>query len=213
MDLTPDAPLLSPDGRFEVALQTDVDRWEVSYTTILTDRSSGERLFTCAGAPRAQWLDDGGGGGGGGLTLSVRYAGYEPDGLLIDPRARTFRLRTDEPWLPLTAWPLVEGAYGRGWAEAMKYRLNEHATPFPWVMLTLTCLTAIALAVLGRQTMFSGPGPIVLMFFAFLAFLLFGRLAASDVRSWTIERRWTLSAIHPANRRREGTRRGSTGGR
>jgi hypothetical protein len=202
VDPTPDEPLVSPDGRFEAAVQTDVDRWDLSYTTILTDRATGERLFTCAGAPRVEWVNDpGGGGGGGGLTIAVHYPGYEPDGLLIDPLGRTFRLRTDEPWLPLAAWPLVEGAYGRGWAEAMQFRLTEHKTPFPWATLALTCLTAVALAVLALQRRFTGPGPIVLMFFAFLAFLLFGWLAATDVRSWTVERRWTLSAVRLSNRR------------
>jgi len=52
-------PVVSPDGRFEVIVEETIDRFDRYYDTNLIERTTGKRLFTCEGAMRAEFAEDG----------------------------------------------------------------------------------------------------------------------------------------------------------
>jgi hypothetical protein len=173
---TSTTPAISPDGRFEVIVEETPDRFEMLYDTILIERSTGERLFTCRGVPRVEFIEDG--------TLNVNYPGYEPGEIQIDPTRAVFRTRSSEPWVPLAAWPMVEAAFGRGWAHAMDYRVQNRQAVFPWVTVTLLLCSVAALFVLGVETRLPCDTQKVLLMVAGAAVLFFGWLAAGALRWW-----------------------------
>jgi hypothetical protein len=175
-------PLVSPDGRFEVTVEETQDRASITYDTMLTERLTNRRLFTCQGAPRAEFAADG--------TLTVHYAGYEPDGVQIDPARGVFRTYSSEPWVPLAAWPMVEAAYGRGWREGLDYRQKSLPILFPWLAIVLCVGSVAALLALGMQTFIRGRERTVIQLVAGAGALLFGWWTVFDINSWIQERRW-----------------------
>jgi len=82
--------------------------------------------------------------------LTVRYPGYEPNGVIINLGQKQFRTHDSEPWLPLNAWPLVEAAYKRGWSAAWQHRQKEAEVPGIWVEATLSLGSMVALLLLLR---------------------------------------------------------------
>ncbi len=187
-------PLVSPDGRFEINVEETVDRFERYYDTSLIERATGRRLFSCRGTPRAEFAADG--------TLTVHYPGYEPGGLRIDPVGGVFRTRTDEPWMPLSAWPHIESAFGRGWAQAIAYRNQDWQEQFPWVAMLLLLGSVMALPVLCVLPLPSGNTRLILLGVAGAGVLLFGWLTAFSFRSWRQAKRWarTLDAARRSSK-------------
>ena len=177
------APVVSPDGRFEVIIEDLYDRGIHDPYTVLVERSTSKQLFSCQGAPRAEFASDG--------MLTIHYPGYEPGGVQIDPARCAFRMHPSEPWVPAAAWGIVESAYQRGWAQGIRYQQENHRlspTPFPWVAIILLLGSVVALPALGAQTFLSGAMRAALMVVAAAGFLFFGWLASSDVRAWMQER-------------------------
>ena len=177
------APIISPDGRFEVIIEEDYDRGIFSCNTHLVERSTGKRLFTCQDAPSAEFASDG--------MLTIHYPGYEPGGVQIDPTRCAFRTHPSEPWVPAAAWGIVESAYQRGWAQGITYqqekRMSPTPTPFPWVAIILLLGSVVALPTLGAQTFLSDNMRVMLVVVAAVGVLFFGWLTASDVRAWMQE--------------------------
>src|SRR5262245_65145586 len=101
------APIISPDGRFEVVIEDTYDHSISDPYTILVERATGERIFDCKDSHRAEFAGDG--------VLTVHYLGCEPYGVQIDPMRRAFRTHPSDPWVPAAAWGTVESAYKRGW--------------------------------------------------------------------------------------------------
>lgn len=180
MRATPTTPVISPDGRFEVIIEDTYDRGIHDPYTVLVERATGKRLFTCQGAPRAEFGND--------SMLTLHYPGYEPLGVQIDPAKPAFRTHPSEPWVPAAAWGIVESAYNRGWAQGIRYRSQSQPTPFPWVAIILLLGSVVALPALGVQTFLSGAMRAALVVVAAIGVLFFGWLAASDVRAWMKER-------------------------
>jgi hypothetical protein len=179
------APVVSPDGRFEVIIEDLYDRGIHDPYTVLVERATSKQLFTCQGAPRAEFASDG--------MLTIHYPGYEPRGVQIDPVRCAFRTYPSDPWLPAVAWGYMESAYQRGWAQGIKFQQEQQKnrmspTPFPWVTIILLLGSIVALPVLGAQTFLSGSMRAVLVMVAAVGFLFFGWLTASDVRAWMRER-------------------------
>jgi hypothetical protein len=176
------APVISPDGRFEVAIKDEYDRGVPDPYTILVERATGKYLFTCDGEQRAEFASDG--------LLTIHYPGYEPGGLQIDPVRCAFRTHPSDPWIPAVAWRFVESAYQRGWSHALKYQTGYRLspTPFPWVTTILLLGSIVALPALGAQTFLSGAMRAALVVVAAVGFLFFGWLTASEVRAWMRER-------------------------
>jgi len=174
------APVVSPDGRFEVIIEDTYDRGIHDPYTVLVDRATGKRLFTCQGAPRAEFAGDG--------MLTIHYPGYEPLGVQIDPVNCAFRTHPSDPWVPAAAWGVVESAYQRGWAQGIAYKPQSQPTPFPWAPITLLLGSVVALPALGAQTFLSDNMSAALVVVAAAGVLFFGWLTASDVRAWTRER-------------------------
>jgi hypothetical protein len=173
------APVVSPDGRFEVISEDLYDRGIHNPYTVLFERATGKQLFTCQGEPRAVFASDG--------MLTIHYPGYEPGGVQIDPVRCAFRTHPSEPWIPVAAWSEVESAYQRGWEQGIKRRPQSQPTPFPWVTIILLLGSIVALPALGAQTFLSGAMRAALMVVAAAGFLFFGWLAASDVHTWMRE--------------------------
>lgn len=173
--------VVSPDGRFEIIIEDDYDRGIHDPYTVLVERFTGKRLFTCQGAPRAEFASDG--------MLTIHYPGYEPGGVQIDPVGCVFRTHPTDPWVPAAAWKIVESAYGRGWAQGITYRQENRTspTPFPWVTVMLMLGSVVALAALGAQTFLPDAKSAALVVVAAIGFLFFGWLAATDVRAWVRE--------------------------
>lgn len=180
--------VISPDGRFEVTVEETPDRFEMICKTVLLERATGQRLFACDGAWRAEFAANG--------MLTIHYPGYEPGGVQIDPARAVFRMHPSGPWVPLAAWQLVEDAYRRGWARAMDYRTQSRQTVFPWGTLLLLLASVAALLVLSAQTLFAGEVRIALIIVAGVGVLFFGWLAAGDLRAWAQIRK-LLRASHP----------------
>jgi hypothetical protein len=180
MRATPTTPVVSPDGRLEVIIEDAYDRGIHDPYTILVERATGKRLFTCQGEPRAEFAKDG--------MLTIHYPGYEPFGVQIDPVGGVFRTRPSDPWIPAVAWEIVESAYGRGWAQGIKYGPQSQPTPFPWVSIILLFGSVVALPALGAQTFLSEAKGAFLLVVAAIGFLFFGWLTVSDVRAWMQER-------------------------
>ncbi|MGH9754189.1 MAG: hypothetical protein ACREA2_15530 [Blastocatellia bacterium] len=174
------APIVSPDGRFEVIIEETADRFEILYNTYLVDCATRKRLFSCEGAPRVEFAGDG--------MLTIHYPGYEPGGVQIDPVRHAFRTHPSEPWVPAAAWGIVESAYRRGWAQGITYKHQNQPTPFPWVAIILLLGSVVALPALGVQTFLPGAMRAALVVVAAVGVLFFGWLAASDVRAWMKER-------------------------
>jgi hypothetical protein len=174
------APIISPDGRFEVIIEDIYDRGIHDPYTVLVERATDKRLFTCQGAPRAEFASDG--------MLTIHYPGYEPGGVQIDPARCAFRTHPSDPWIPAAAWGVVECAYGRGWEQGLKHRQPSQPTPFPWAPIILLLGSIVALPALGAQTFLSGAMRAALMIVAAVSFLFFGWLTASDVRARARER-------------------------
>ena len=174
---TSNTPAISPDGRFEVVIEEIPDRFEMLYDTSLIERATGARLFTCRGVPRVEFLEDG--------TLTVNYPGYEPGGIQIDPPRAVFRTHPSEPWVALAAWPMVEAAFGRGWAHAMDYRSQSRQAVFPWVTVALLlCSVAVLLFALSVETLLPCDTQKVLLPVAGAGVLFFGWLVAGALRRW-----------------------------
>lgn len=174
------APIISPDGRFEVIIEDYDDRWEIIYNTYLVERATSKRLFACQGAHRAEFTSDG--------MLTIHYLGYEPGGVQIDPVRCAFRTNPSEPWVPAAAWGIVESAHRRGWAEGMTFRSQSQPTPFPWVAIILLLGSVIAAPALSVQTFLSGNMSAALVIIAAIGVLFFGWMTAYSVRIWTQER-------------------------
>ena len=168
---------ISPDGRFEVSIDETIDRFDRLYDTVLIERATGRRLFQCQGEQQSEFAADG--------TLTIRYSGYEPDGLQIDPARGVFRLRRSEVWLPLAAWPFIEAAFGRGWAKAMEYRSEEKQAQIPWVEILLLLGSLAALPILAILPLRMGNARIIFLCVAGAGVLLFGWLSAVGFRAWT----------------------------
>jgi len=177
------APVISPDGRFEVIIEDLYDRGIHDPYTVLVERSTSKQLFTCQGAPRAEFASDG--------MLTIHYPGYEPGGVQIDPTRCAFRTHPSEPWVPAAAWGIVESAFQRGWAQGITYqqenRMSPTPTPFPWVAIILLLGSVVALPALGAQTFLSDNMRVMLVVVAAVGVLFFGWLTASDVRAWMQE--------------------------
>jgi hypothetical protein len=108
------APVISPDGRFEVTIEDTYDRGIHDPYMVLVERAAGERIFDCEGSHRVGFAGDG--------MLTVHYPDYEPLGVRIDPVKRAFRTHPSEPWVPAAAWRIVESAFNRGWAQGITYQ-------------------------------------------------------------------------------------------
>src|SRR5688572_74035 len=109
----------SHDGQFELRVDEFWERSTPTVTTHVIECASGKTIFSCDGAPKAEFTGEG--------FLTVQYFGYEPGGIVIDPANRQFRTHSSEPWVPLVAWPLVESAYRRGWSASFRFQ-NEEST-------------------------------------------------------------------------------------
>ncbi len=168
--------LVSPDGRYEVVVEETADRFEMLYDTVLVERITGKRLFTCQGTPRTEFAEDG--------MLNVLYPGYEANGIRIDPARAVFRTHPSEPWVPLAAWPLVEAAYRLGWAQVFDYRTRSQQATFPWIEIMLLLCSAASLLVLSVQTFRSPATQKVLLLIAGAGVLFFGWLAGGAFRWW-----------------------------
>jgi hypothetical protein len=177
------APVVSPDGRFEVIIEDLYDRGIHAPYTVLVERATGKQLFTCQGEPRAVFAGDG--------MLTIHYPGYEPGGVQIDPVRCAFRTHPSDPWIPAAAWSEVESAYRRGWAQGIKFqqenRMSPTPTPFPWVAISLLLGSIVALPALVAQTFLSDNMRVMLVVVAAVGVLFFGWLTASDVRAWMQE--------------------------
>jgi hypothetical protein len=181
------APVISPDGRFEVIIEDLYDRGIHDPYTVLVERSTSKQLFTCQGEPRAEFASDG--------MLTLHYPGYEPGGVQIDPARCAFRTHPSEPWVPAAAWEIVESAYKRGWAQGITYQRENYRmspTPFPWVAIILLLGSVVAVPALGAQTFLSDNMRVMLVVVAAVGVLFFGWLTASDVRSWMQEGNTTV---------------------
>ena len=185
---TPNTPLTSPDGRFQVVVEETADRFETLCDTVLIGSGAGDRLFSCRGTPRAEFAADG--------TLYIEYPGYEPERIQIDPTRGVFRTRSSDPWVPLAAWPMLEAAFGRGWARAMDYRVQTGQAAFPWVSVLLLLGSLAALLALSVLP----PGPCgvqkVLLLVAGAGAMFFGWLAAGSLR-WRTQLRRLAGAPRP----------------
>lgn len=137
MTKDPSVAIASADGRFELRVEEFWERSSPTYTSRVTDRISGTVIFTCECSPKVEFRSDG--------LLQVHYPGYEPTGIVIDLAIRQFRTHESEPWVPLSAWPLVEGAYLRGWSAAYEQRQKEVATGGVWVEASLAIGSLVAL--------------------------------------------------------------------
>jgi hypothetical protein len=182
MDYDLTRKIVSPDGRFEVSLVDTTDRYTFTCDTVLTERATGNRLFSCQGAPQAEFAADG--------LLAIHYPGYEPGGVRIDPARGVFRTHESQPWVPLTAWPLVESAYGRGWAQAMDYRNEDKLAIFPWSDIAMMLASFAALPILVALPFRMGIARWVLLFLAGLGVLFFGYLITEGVKAWTKGKQW-----------------------
>lgn len=156
------------------------------YDTVLVERVTGRRLFSCQGTPRAEFEADG--------TLNLLYPGYEANGIRIDPARAVFRTHPSDPWVPLTAWPLVEAAYGRGWAQAFDYRAQSREATFPSIELMLLACSAASLLVLSVGTFLSPDAQKVLLLIAGAGVLFFGWLTAGAFRRWMQARKTARGA-------------------
>jgi hypothetical protein len=174
------APVISPDGRFEIIIEDSYDRGIHDPYTVLVERATGERIFSCEGSPRAEFVGD--------SLLTIHYPGYAPLGVQIDPVNRVFRTHPSDPWVPIAAWGLVESAYKRGWAECFSYKQQSQPAPFPWVAIILLLGSIVALIALGSQTFLSNARSAALMVVASIGVLFFGWLTADSVRIWMQEK-------------------------
>ncbi|HLL74029.1 MAG TPA: hypothetical protein VK421_01935 [Pyrinomonadaceae bacterium] len=174
-------PIISPDGRFEVVVETTTDRFEVLYDTVLRDRVSGERLFECPGTPRAEFSADG--------TLTIDTSGSDQRVIQIDLAGRAFRTSGNEPWLPLAAWRGLEAAYRRGWADGLNFRTVGKGAVFPWVTTALLAGSILLLLVLSVQPLLDGAARAVLLALGGVGVLFFGWLAAGDISAWALLRK------------------------
>jgi hypothetical protein len=167
--------ILSPDGRFEVSMEEFWDRSSPTITTRVLDRQLGEQIFSCGGAPAAEFTSEG--------MLVIHYSGYEPHGILIDPIGRSFRTHESEPWTPLTAWQLVEAAYSRGWSDALRFRQNESEDGEAWVEAALVAGSlGVLLLLLRFGSSLSEEVRIVLLIVCAVATFFFAWLWLSAVR-------------------------------
>ncbi len=177
------APVISPDGRFEVIIEENCDdRGFVSYDAYLVERATGERLFAFNGSHNAEFAGDG--------LLSIHYPFYEPGGAQIDPMKRAFRTRPSDPWVPTAAWGIVQSALQRGWAQGVKYQKQKRMSPvlFPWVEILLLLGSIVALSALSVQTFLPDAKSSALVVVAAMGVLFFGLLTANGVRLWMRER-------------------------
>ena len=172
---TPPPPSRSNDGRFEISVDEFWDRASAEYTTHLKEVANGTTIFSCQGSPLTEFLADG--------TCVVQYFGYQPHGVVIHLERREFRLRESDPWLPLTAWPAVEGAFGRGWSSAWDYRREHMEGGGTWVEAGLAAFSLAATVVLLRYSLGLDRGlRIALCAVAALGFLFFAWLWLNAIR-------------------------------
>lgn len=181
--LTPS--VVSPDGRFEAAVEKTVDFLELYYDLVLTERATGKRLLTCHGTLRAEFAEDG--------TLIIHHPGYEPRGVQVDPVRRVFRTRPSEPWAPLDAWQMVEAAFERGWAEGVNNFNHGRKPLFPWVSVLLLLSSAVTLLALEVWPPTSKAAQTALLLVAGSGGLLFGWLTARDFNFWMQARKLSRS--------------------
>ena len=175
MNTPPPPSTRSSDGSYELVVEEFWDRASVEYTTHLKNISTGATLFTCQGSPHAEFLPDG--------TCVVQCYGYQPHGVRIRPERGEFCLRDADPWLPLSAWPAVEGAFGRGWSSAWDYKRNYMEGGRAWVEAGLAAFCLAVTAVLLRYPLFLAPAPrVAVCVVAALGFLLFAWLWLTAIR-------------------------------
>jgi hypothetical protein len=170
-------PAISPDGRYELVIEETIDRFDRFYDYILTERATKKALFRCQGTPEAAFAANG--------ILCIHYPGYEPTGIQIDPSGLAFRVRPDDPWVPLTAWPYVESAFNRGWAQAYEFRGQAPELQFPVVESLLLLASLLALPLLCRLPFSSTNLQVALLFLSGSGVLLFGWLTGHGIRGWS----------------------------
>lgn len=118
-------PQVSPDGRFAIRVDEFEDRGSIEYTTYLVDRAAN-RDIACLGGPLdCAFLPDG--------MLRIARPPWNAWDVLVDPAREAFRVRDDQPWLPLLAWSLGDNAYRQGWASGIDFRRNDPDFSAPWV--------------------------------------------------------------------------------
>lgn len=168
-------PIQSPDGCFEVFVDEFWDRGSPEYTTRVKVRETGEVIFSCQGTPPTAFDSAG--------LLIVQYPGYQPDGIELDPVRRVMRTGKSDEWLPLSAWPPIERAFGRGWAASWDYRQEQVETGSNWVE---AALFGGSLAVVLLLAKFAGlmewKMRMVLLAVASLGVLFFGWLWLNSIR-------------------------------
>jgi hypothetical protein len=167
--------IVSPDGRFELRVEAFWERASPDYTTRVLDRTDGTVIFSCDGAPKAEFRSHD--------TLLVHYFGYEPNGVTVDLVNRKFRTCESEPWAPLGVWPMVETAYRRGWAAAYQFRQEQAVDGGVWVETVLAVGSLTALVLLLRfDAHLSMEARIVFAILTGLAALFFGWLWLNALR-------------------------------
>jgi hypothetical protein len=169
-------PVISPDGRYELIIEETIDRFDRFYDYILKERATKTVIFRCQGKPEAAFAANG--------ILCIHYPGYEPTGIQIDPSSLAFRVRHDDPWVPLTAWPYVETAFNRGWAQAFDFRRQDPEMQFPLVESLLLFASVISLPALCWLPLPSIPVQLTLLLLGGAGVLFFGWLSGAGVRSW-----------------------------
>lgn len=134
-------PQVSPDGRFAIRVDEFEDRGAVEYTTHLVDRAANRDIARLGGPLDCGFRPDG--------LLRIAQPAWNAWDVLVDPARETFRIRDDQPWLPLAAWGLGESAYYRGWANGIDFRRNDPDFGAPWVETWIALGAFAALALLA----------------------------------------------------------------
>jgi hypothetical protein len=169
-------PQTSPDGRFALRVDEFEDRGSIEANTYLVDLVAQRDV-----AWLGQVID--GGFRPDGMLLVARPAWNTCD-VLIDPPQQRFRIRDDQPWLPLDAWGLAHSAYGQGWASARDSLASDPALAFPWTELSIALGAYALVALLASGPWLDPVARATLIGIGAVVAVAFTWFAGNGLRTW-----------------------------
>jgi len=170
-------PPTSPDGRFAISVrELDDDRGCKEYETWLVDVAAKRDVVWLANAITGGFQPDG--------MLRIVRPPWNAWDVLVDPARECFRIRDDQPWLPLTAWGLGWSAYRRGWAEGINFRATDPELKRPVVDASIAVAAIVFVALLAWKPWLDVVPRVTLISIGALVAVLFTWLAGNAWRSW-----------------------------
>jgi hypothetical protein len=174
-------PMISPDGRFAIRIDEMQDRSTIDVKTTLTNLATGQDIAWLGTEIHAGFQSDG--------MVRVTHLAWSANDVLIDPAKACFRVRDDQPWIPLTAWGIADAAYRRGWADGLDFLGSDAAFGIPWTFIGIAVGAFALVAFLAWSPSIPLVPRMTLIIIGALVTILFLFLSANQTRNWQLLRK------------------------